>query len=200
MDRLATLREKISSLYERKDPGRADWADWLYERHVFVVADNAARLARRFGANLELATAAGMLHDIADAEMKRDNPRHEERSLEIGRALLKESGFTEEEIATVVDDAIKFHGCHGGKAPQTLEGKAMAAADALAHLTREFYDHAIDTFRDQKESENDIRQWVFSKLERDFNNKICFEELRVEMRPDYEQLKKFYTDQFSGIA
>ncbi|MBI4086894.1 HD domain-containing protein [Candidatus Kaiserbacteria bacterium] len=200
MGRLEKLREKIGVLYERKDPNRADWADWLYAHHIFVVADNATRLARRFGANPELATAAGMLHDIADAEMKRDNPHHEERSLEIARALLAEVGFTPEEIAVVVDDAIKHHGCHGGKAPTTLEGKVMAAADALAHLTREFYDHAVETFRDQKESVEDIRRWVFSKLERDFNNKLCFEELQKEMRPGYEQLKEFYTSQLSGIT
>src|SRR3989344_8688997 len=109
MNRIDLLKRKVQDLYEVKNPNRADWADWLYEHHVFIVSENAGMLAQRYGANEELAMAAAMLHDIADAEMNRFDDRHEERSLEIAKTLLKESGFLENEVEVIID-AIWYHG------------------------------------------------------------------------------------------
>lgn len=196
MTRLEQLEKKVDDLYLAQNESRADWADWVYAHHVFVVADYAGELADRFGADKELAMAAGMLHDIADAVMKRENPEHEEKSMEIAAGLLWDVGFSDEEIKIVVDDAIRLHGCHNGTAPATLEGKVMATADVLAHLKRDFYDHAVEAFHEKKESIEDIKQWIFSKLERDFNAKILFDEVKEEARPDYEKLKAFFSGEF----
>jgi HD superfamily phosphodiesterase len=190
MSRLTTLKEKIDALYKAKNPARAEWADWLHENHVFLVAEKAGELADRFGANKELAMAAGMLHDVADAVMGRHDARHAEESERMARALLRECGFSEEEIQTVVDDAIVFHGCHQGNAPKSLEGKVMATADALVHLSTDFYEFAIQQMR-QTKTNAEIGQWVFPKLERDFNNKVLFDDVREEARPDYETRKAF---------
>lgn len=195
MTRLEQLKKKVNGLYLAKNESRADWADWVYDHHVFVVADYAGELADRFGANKELAMAAGMLHDIADAVMKWENPEHEERSMEIAAGLLRDVGFSDEEIKIVVD-AIRLHGCHNGSASATLEGKVLATVDALAHLKTDFYNHAVEAFRAQKESAEDIKQWIFSKLERDFNAKILFDEVKEETRPDYEKLKSFFSGEF----
>lgn len=192
MPRIEKLTAKIDALYQAKDSNRADWADWLYENHIFVVAGYAEKLADRFHANKELAMAAGMLHDIADAVMARENPQHEVESLVIARRLLKESDFTEEEIKTVVDDAIRFHGCHGDDMPQTMEGKVMATTDALAHLSTDFYDHALEVF--QKESSmEEITSWALPKIERDYRKKIFFDEVREEATDDYERVKRLFT-------
>lgn len=199
MIRLEQLKKKVDELYLAKNESRADWADWLYAHHVFVVAGYGGELANRFGANKELSMAAGMLHDIADAVMKRENPEHEEKSMEIARGLLRDAGFNDEEIKIVVDDAIRLHGCHNGITPRTFEGKVMATADALAHLKTDFYDHAVKTFRAQKESAEDIKQWIFSKLERDFNAKILFDEIKEEAKPDYERLKSFFSGEFEEL-
>ena len=96
-----------------------------------------------------------------------------------------------------MDDAIRFHSCHNGNVPQMPEGKVLATADALAHLKRDFYDHAIETFRADKASVEDMKKWVFSKLERDFNAKILFAEVKEETRPDYEKLKTFFSAKLS---
>lgn len=58
--------------------------------------------------------AAALLHDIADAKMKRWEDGHEEESLRIARELMQASGFSDKDIATTVDDAIRLHGCHDG--------------------------------------------------------------------------------------
>jgi putative nucleotidyltransferase with HDIG domain len=192
MSRIETLKEKVSALYQSKNPSRADWADWMFENHVFVVANKAGELAKRYGANADLAEAAGMLHDIADAVMLREDKRHEEESHRIARKLLEESGFFEEEIKIIVDDAIMHHACHGDDQPQTLEGKVMATADALAHLETDFYNHALQIL--QKDLPNEeIKQWALPKIERDYRKKIFFGEVRKETTPAYEKSKALFS-------
>ncbi len=178
-------------LYEKKLPTRARWSDWIYENHVLLVGDAGRKVAERFGGNPDLAEAAGLLHDIADAEMPREDIRSEPRSMEIARELLSKTGFTEEEIAIVVDDAILHHSCRGDDRPLTFEGRAMAAGDAVAHLNTDFYLVAEEGRRAFQTTE-EIRAWVLPKIERDFTNKIAFDELREEMRPHYERLKAHF--------
>ena len=117
------FENKVRQLYEAKHPTRTDWADWLYQHHVFIVADYANRLARQYGADSELVIAASILHDIADAVMSRFHENHATESLTIARALLQESGFSNKEISIIVDDAIAKHSCYDGDQSMSLEGK-----------------------------------------------------------------------------
>jgi uncharacterized protein len=192
MTRIENLEGKIRQLYESKNPNRADWADWLYDKHVFIVTENAEMLAERYGANKEYSKAAAMLHDIADATMSRFDESHERTSLDISRHLLEESEYTIKEITLIVDDAIKYHSCHDGNIPSSLEGKVLATADSLAHLTTNFYELAATALKGEKTSEQ-ISGWVLNKLDRDFLNKVLFEDVRDEVRPFYERLKSQYS-------
>jgi putative nucleotidyltransferase with HDIG domain len=195
MRRLEQLRQKVNELYKAKKEGRDDWADWLYKNHIFLVAEEAGRLADRFGAKRELAMAAGMLHDIADAMMSRFNPSHEEKSISIAKEFLRYCSFSDDEIHIIVDDAMKYHSCHDGHVPQSPEGKAMATADAVIHLTSDFYEYAVQV-KKKEESIESIKKWVLLKIERDFNNKILIEEVQKEVRPDYERQKTFFSGKF----
>lgn len=192
MTRIETLENTVRELYAAKDPNRAAWADWLAENHVFVVADHATTLAERFGADKELARAAAMLHDIADAKMSRFTDSHAEVSLEIARDLLQQTGFNEDEIKLIVDDAIRYHSCHDGEAPQSLEGKVLAAADSIAHLASDFYVFAVWIFSKDGKSIEQIKEMVQKKLDRDFHNKILFDEIKNEYRTNYEILKQLF--------
>lgn len=191
MKRLELLEHNVQELYVAKDPNRADWADWLGENHVFVVADNASELARRYSANEELARAAAVLHDIADTKMSRFADNHEEMSLQIGRRLMKGADFSDAEIKLVVDDAVRYHSCHDGHIPESLEGKILASADSMAHLKTDFYIFATWTLGKEKPLP-EVKNWVLKKLERDFNNKILFDDVREECRDDYEKLKELF--------
>lgn len=190
MTRLEKLKSKVNVLYQAKKEDRADWAVWLYESHVFIVAEEAGRLAERYGANKELCMAAALLHDLADAIMSREDPKHEAMSAEMAYEFLHETGYSKEEIAIIVDDALKYHGCRDKNFPLTLEGKVVATADAVAHLTTNFYEHCVDVLKKEL-SKAEIKKWALAKLERDFNNKIQFDEVREAMKPNYEKLKAF---------
>ena len=195
MSRIETLKQKIDALYTEKNTSRAkDWADYMYRDHIFKVADKARELAERFGANPELAVAAAMLHDIADSVMSRENRKHETESMNIARGILRISGFTDEEITIIVDDAIKYHSCHGTETPKTFEGKIMATADAVVHLQSDFYDFAVQTFMARGEKNSDILHWGMERTDRDFNKKIFFPEVQDEVRPDFERSRRRFAE------
>jgi hypothetical protein len=193
MDRIQVLKQRIGDLYGAKHPERADWADWLYANHVLIVGDYAEQLAERYGARKDLAVAAALLHDVADAVMQRENPLHEETSFDMARQLLRETGFNEEEVALIVDDAIRFHSCKDGQSPRSLEGKVMAAADGVAHVATDFYDFGIQKFNDDGESTEATKAWGLPKIERDYWKKISFEDLRKEHEAGYERVKALFT-------
>ena len=180
-------------MYEAKDPARADWADWLYEHHVFVVAARAKVLAQRYGADVELAQVAALLHDIADTKMKRFEAGHEEESLKIARECMQKSGYEPTEVSLVVDDAIKLHSCRNGQRPKSKEGLVLATADALAHVTTDYYIIATQILGREGATLEEIKAWVLKKNEKDFVKKICFDDVRKEVRPSYELIKALYS-------
>lgn len=193
MDRLAKVKSEIDALYSAKKEGRADWADWLYSHHIFSVAERAGEIAERFGGQKELAMAAGMLHDLADAVISRFNEQHQQESERIAKDILYRAGYSPEEVSIIVDDAIALHSCRNHTCPKTPEGRAMATADAVVHLQSIFYAFAYEKMKSQKTTE-EIKAWALPKIERDFNEKIAFNEIRNETRQDYERLKAFFSN------
>jgi len=188
MEPLQRLENRVRQEYNAHHAGRDEWADWLAEHHVFVVADRAEALAQRFGAQVALARAGALLHDIADARMSRFSPEHEATSLDMPRQFMQEAGFAPHDIAITVDDAIRYHSCRDGQAPTSLEGQVLATADALAHLQTDFYLYAVRAKAGG--SLDEIKQWARKKIERDFHAKICFPAVQEECHADYEALRR----------
>ena len=192
MSRLDKLKQRVKDLYAEKNTDRAEWADWLGEYHVPVVAENADRLAKRFGANPELSQVAGLLHDIADAIMSRFNTNHTTESLRIARELMTDCDYNNDEISLVVDDAMRWHSCRDDNIPRSIEGKVMATADALAHLQTDYYIFAT-WIKGRSESLEQAKSFVLRKIEQDFHQKILFDEVSKEVETDYLMLKTFFS-------
>ncbi len=188
MSRIENLKIEVRKLYEAQNPNRADWSDWLYANHVFLVADYAKLLSKKLKVENDLAVAAALLHDIADAVVKREDTEHETKNNEIARELLLKTGFNEAEIKIIIDDALCFHGCHDNERPQTIEGKILATADGAIHLNSDFYEYASKE-RSKTSSFEEIAKWSLAKIERDYHNKICFDDVRQELTECYNQLK-----------
>ena len=192
MSRLEDLQQRVAWLFEARSPSRNDWADWLWAEHQPYVAHAARELAVRFGANVELAEASGWLHDIADAVMSRFADGHEEASITMARQIMYDVGYSQDDVAIVVDDALRLHSCYDGKAPRSLEGKVLATADALAHLKTDFYSSAAQRLVKEM-SPQEIKNYALKKSARDFNDKIRFDEVREETRADYERIKNYFS-------
>lgn len=69
MKKIELLREAVQNLYKQSLPDRDEWADWLYDNHVLWVAKMSRKLAEKYDADADLAEAAALLRDIADAKM-----------------------------------------------------------------------------------------------------------------------------------
>lgn len=190
--RIDKLEAKVEALYQKDAPDRDEWADWLWKNHVKVVANYATELAEKYKADADIARACALLHDIADAYTKRRNPEHEAESLKTARKLLEETEYSPQEIALIVDDALKYHSCHGSERPESLEGKILATADALAHLETDFYVYAVWALGQEGKKLEDIKEWVTAKIERDLNKKILFDDVRENTRPKYEEIKAMF--------
>lgn len=65
----------------------------------------------------------------------------------------------------------------------------MATADAVVHLTSDFYTYALSALPDEGKTLEQIREWALPKIERDFHTKIFFDEIREEVYQDYEKAK-----------
>lgn len=192
-DKASIVEDKVRELYENKSTARATWADWLWSGHVLCVADKAAEIAEQKGVDASLSRIAALLHDVADAVMQREDDGHEARSLEIARQILTDAGYEEETISVLVDDALAKHSCQDGNIPVSSVGKVLATADGLAHLQSGFFAYAIWSFGNENRSYDKLREWAAAKVERDFNIKLLFDDVKEQARPQYETLKMIFS-------
>ena len=162
---------------------------WLWNNHVQIVARNAIDIATKYKANTEYVFAGALLHDLADIWMERDNPRFERKSRDQAKKILKDANFDEVEILFILDKVINPHSCRTGNLPQTIEGKTLATADALAHISTSFYHDFKKMGYPQYIKADNFNKWAQSKLERDYQTKIFFDEERKQAKTNYLKLK-----------
>jgi putative nucleotidyltransferase with HDIG domain len=189
MQPLDTLRKKVEELYTSGNPNADKWNDWAYKNHVLWVANKTEEIAKKQGARVDLSVAGALLHDIADAVMPRNTPNHETESLKIADRLLHESGFSIEDTTFIVREIIKPHSCKE-LMPTKLEGKVMATADGAAHFLTEFYVLFAWRHYGPGDDYQGYKDWLLQKIEKDFNKKMFFDDVKQEVVPVYETLKR----------
>ncbi len=166
-----------------------EFAHWMIENHLPVVAQKAQELSDRFGADGNLAVAGAWLHDFGDAFVDRHADNHDVVSKKEAVVVLQRSGFDELQIEQILTEIIAPHSCHPDNLPMTLEGKVLATADALAHLTTDFYLQFSWMHIPEEKSYSEFKAWAAGKIERDFNQKLFFDQVREEARGRYEALR-----------
>jgi putative nucleotidyltransferase with HDIG domain len=192
MQKLDSLRKNVETLYTANNPEADVWIDWGYKNHVLFVAHYTEKIALAQHANVELAVAGALLHDIADAVMARRNPEHEAKSLALADELLQKSGFSKDETAFVVNEIIKPHSCKEIM-PTALEGKVMATADGAAHFLTDFYPLFCWRHYGPEDNYQAFKTWMLGKIEKDFNKKLFFDDVKQEVLPRYEALKLVFS-------
>lgn len=171
---------------------KEDFARWMWENHLQLVARKAEELSKQFEANEDLAVAGAWLHDFGDAFVHRHSEEHEAISMSESKKVLQEAGYLSDEIEEVLVAIIGPHSCKEGKLPTTLEGKILATADALAHLTTDFYVQFTWEHLPENKSYEEFLHWVNEKLDRDFHRKIFFDEVREEVKYRYKSLSEVF--------
>jgi hypothetical protein len=169
-----------------------DFAQWMWQYHVPVVARFTTELAQKYQAEADLAVAGAWLHDFGDAFMYRFAPEHAEVSRQKAETVLKAAAYSETDIKTVLEKVIAPHSCQNGVIPSTLEGQIMATGDALAHLTTDFYVQFAWKHLPDGKTYPQFLDWVAEKLDRDYHLKIFFPEVQQAVKHRYQALKEIF--------
>lgn len=170
------------------------FAQWMWQNHVPVVAKKTEELALQFNADVDIAVAGAWLHDFGDVFVHRHAADHEDVSKNEAVKILKQANYSEIEIEKVLQEVIAPHSCRDGFLPTTLEGKVMATADALAHLTTNFYVQFAWKHLPENKTFAQFIAWVTAKIERDFHTKIFFDEIKEVVRFRYDALKEIFVE------
>jgi len=189
---LDTLRRHVEVLYAANNPKADPWIDWSYKNHVLVVAAHTQKLATAHEANIELAVAGALLHDIADTITTRKDPEHKAKSLELAREILQKSGFSDDETTFVITEIIMPHSCKESL-PTVIEGKVMATADGAAHFSTDFYPVFCWRHYGPQDDYQVFKSWMLAKMEKDITRKFFFDEAKQEIFPRYEALKLIFS-------
>lgn len=156
----------------------------FWEIHVKQVIEFSRQMAVKYGADLEVVWLAAILHDIARLD---DYEPHDVIGSETAYMLLIEKGF-KYSLAEKAKVAILRHRCKE-YVPETLEQKIIATADAMAHFIPPFY---FWIAKYSNKSFEEVLEKNKGKIERDYNDKIFFEDERVLVSGQYEMLKSWF--------
>jgi putative nucleotidyltransferase with HDIG domain len=171
------FKHRVSTL-----PVEEIFADfWNY--HVKNVIEESKRMAEKYSADIEAVWLAAIFHDIARID---DKEPHEEIGSEQAKVFLLEKGF-EPELVEKIKGIILAHRC-GKFVPETLEQKVVASADAIAHFKTPFY---LWVGKIMNQSMEEMLAKNSKKIERDFYEKIFFDEEREAVRKQYEVLSEW---------
>jgi putative nucleotidyltransferase with HDIG domain len=178
---VARIREAVVA--EAKETEHID--DWFLPQHLVEVERYANLLCDKFPeADRDVVGLGVWFHDIG--RLRGHDEGHDVYGAEEAKKVLKNEGYPSDKIDGVYE-VCRAHRCKDVK-PESLEAKILATADAMSHFTHSFYFRLFQFYKDEKSFE-EIREIVRKKLERDFNDKIAFDEGRDEVRDRYEAMK-----------
>jgi uncharacterized protein len=157
----------------------SEWHNPVYRwEHTMRVAQHGKTLAINEGAEVEMVVAACLLHDVAHFESDDDYKDHGRRGAAIARPLLKELGYTQEQVDNICF-AIAVH--VDGKAefehPMTIEAQCVTDADNIERF---------GAYR--------ILQWCVPEME-DFPKLIKKLSARIKQLREYRDREKILETQ-----
>ncbi len=191
LERIKELEREIKGLHYEPEMALHSFSDsetkefyqWFWDIHIKPVIGFSKKMAEKYGADMEVVWLGAMLHDIARLE---DAEPHDEIGSKKAYKLLVERGF-DTEVAEKVREVVLRHRCRKYP-PETLEQKIIASADAMAHFIPPFY---LWIGKYSNKSFFDVLEKNRKKIERDYNEKIFFEDEKKSVRGQYEVLKSW---------
>lgn len=112
--------------------------------HLYGVAQSCAFIALKRDENVELATMAGMLHDIYTYKMM-DSKEHAHKGAVLAKEILIELGITSEEDTKLICNAIYYHSDKENIHDHFTE--ILIDADVMQHC---FYNASFEVMEHEK--------------------------------------------------
>lgn len=101
--------------------------------HIRAVADNAAKLAKQFGADEEVVIIAAWLHDVASITDYNLYEEHHIHGAKMAKEILEKFDHDKEKTAQVQSCVLNHRGSISGER-LSLEELCVADADAIPHF------------------------------------------------------------------
>jgi putative nucleotidyltransferase with HDIG domain len=195
MDRqkIEQFEEEIKNLHYDPEIAKHSFSDFetrefyntFWDIHIKPVIEYSKQMAEKYGADAEAVWLGAILHDIARLT---DEEPHDEVGSEKAYKILLEKGF-DKGLAEKVKGIILTHRCRKYP-PETLEQKIVASADAMAHFLPPFY-LWIGKYNNKSFAETSEKN--LKKIERDYDQKIFFEDEKKMVEEQYKILKNWLT-------
>lgn len=136
--------------------------------HIMSVVKYAKLLAKRFGADKEIAELAALLHDIG--VIKGDKKNHHISGVREAEKILRKLNYPWRKLENI-KHCIYAHRSSKSIPRKTIEAKCIASADAMSHFDEipQLFESAFIRFKMNPE---EGKQWISNKLERDWKKLI----------------------------
>jgi uncharacterized protein len=122
-----------ASVESETEGGRMRWYPWhsaeYRYNHILNVAEIAAEIAEKEGANVDVTRVAALFHDIAKLEAEQDI--HAEAGARIAREYLQSRTGYPDSFIKEVCDAVADHSYEGDLADVPLETQCLMEADLI---------------------------------------------------------------------
>ena len=105
----------------------------IWTHHITSVVEHAKKLAKRYGANIEIVTLAAILHDIASVTKIDYVKQHHVIGAEIAEELLSTLKYPQEKIEHIKLCILNHRGSVIAN-KQSVEEICVADADSLSHF------------------------------------------------------------------
>lgn len=205
------VREEIRAYIEGEILPRYDGFDGAHRRdHADVVVSRSIELAKRLGANVEMAYVIAAYHDTG-LVVGRDVHHIESKRILLEDSELKR-WFSAEDIATM-GDAVEDHRASSKQPPRSIYGRIVAEADRLIvprsiirrtiqftlthhpNLDREEgYERLLEHMREKYDYGGYLKLWI-----EESDNAQRLEELR-KIIADKPTLRKLYDEIYSELV
>jgi putative nucleotidyltransferase with HDIG domain len=168
--------EKVREIIKKEaKPG-----DWQY--HQVVVVKYAKLLAKKLGADEEMAELGALLHDIGRIRHGPDD--HDVTGVPEAEKILKQVGYPKRVIEEI-KHCVEAHRGSKDIPRRTLVAEIVANADAMAHfdiMPRIFHKNVFGL------EFPEIVRWFRDKVDRNWNKKLTLPEAREMVREKYEAI------------
>jgi HD superfamily phosphodiesterase len=157
---------------------------WFLEGHILVVEKMAAWLCKLYPqADKDIVGLAVWFHDVSRFEGKDEG--HDLLGAKIAEKELSKMGFSKNKINQVKMACLS----HRSKElkPATLEARILASADAMSHFVGGLYLRLVHKYAKEMGFEKAIEH-LKRKLDRDYREKITFEEAQILIRERYKAI------------
>ena len=189
--KIIQLEEEIKNLHFNPQIAKHSFSDVetneffhnFWNIHIKPVIEYSKQMADKYNADKEAVWLGATLHDIARLT---DEEPHDEIGSAKAYNLLIEKGF-DKELAEKVKSIILTHRCRK-YSPETVEQKIVASADAMAHFLPPFY---LWIGKYSSKNFEGIVEGNLRKIERDYNEKIFFEDEKKMVEGQYNMLKNW---------